>query len=50
MLPVAPSLNRFHQLGYARLEVLRPEEDGEISEAALITTADILDRRGQLGH
>jgi len=47
---VAPRLKRFHQLGQVRAELLRPEEDKELSDAALIAAADNLDRRGQLGQ
>jgi hypothetical protein len=50
MLRVAPRLKRFHQLGQVRAELLRPEEDKELSNAALIAAANSVDRRGQLGH
>jgi hypothetical protein len=45
-LPVSSASTR----GHVRSDVLRSEENEELGDAALITAADILDRRGQLGH
>src|SRR5271166_1235449 len=46
---VTPRLKRFHHLGHVLVEALQPEEHKELSNAALIAAADILDCGGQLG-